>query len=159
VQAFADFMRSTKAPSRGEITADVLTGEAMFKTIGCAMCHVPTIATATPGTPINGGEFVVPEELGNKLIHPYSDFLLHDIGTGDGIPVQPTAEFASTANQIRTAPLWALRTRNRLMHDGLTFTEREAIMRHGGQAADVTQRFRTLSAAEQALVLKFLDSL
>jgi CxxC motif-containing protein (DUF1111 family) len=159
VKAFADFMRSTKAPSRGEITADVLAGETIFKSVGCATCHVPTLPTSPPGTPINGGKLVVPEALGNKLIHPYSDFLLHDIGTGDGIPVQPTPELASTASQIRTAPLWALRTRNRLMHDGLTFTEREAIMRHAGQAAPVTQRFRALSAADQALLLAFLDSL
>jgi CxxC motif-containing protein (DUF1111 family) len=85
---------------------------------------------------INGGVFTVLPALGNKIIHPYSDFLLHDIGTGDGIPVLP--QFASTANQIRTAPLWALRTRNRLMHDGLSFTKQEAIQRHQGQAADVT---------------------
>ena len=85
---------------------------------------------------INGGVFTVPPALGNKIIHPYSDFLLHDIGTGDGIPVLP--QFASTANQIRTAPLWALRTRNRLMHEGLSFTKQEAIQRHQGQAADVT---------------------
>ena len=115
--------------------------------------------TSPPGTRINGGKFTVPEALGNKTIHPYSDFLLHDIGTGDGIPVQPTPEFASTAPQIRTAPLWALRTRNRLMHDGLTFTEREAIERHAGQAAPVTARFRGLSAADQELLLRFLSSL
>lgn len=83
--------------------------------------------TAAPGTRINGGKFTVPEALGNKIIHPYSDFLLHDVGTGDGIPVVPTPESAATANQIRTAPLWELRIRNRLMHDGLSFTKREAI--------------------------------
>ncbi len=159
VLAFADFMRSTKAPSRGPIDADVMAGETVFNTIGCASCHVPTIVTSPPGTRINGGQFVVPEALGNKAIHPYSDFLMHNIGTGDGIPVQPTPEFASTAQQIRTAPLWALRTRNRLMHDGLTFTEREAIERHAGQAAPVTTRFRQLSAADQELLLKFLASL
>ena len=76
----------------------------------------------------------MPAALGNKIIHPYSDFLLHDVGTGDGIPLLPTAELASTANQMRTAPLWGLRTRNRLMHDGLTFTKQEAILRHAGQA-------------------------
>ena len=75
----------------------------------------------------------MPAALGNKIIHPYSDFLLHDIGTGDGIPVQPTPEFAATANQMRTAPLWALSTRNRLMHDGLSFTKQEAIARHAGR--------------------------
>src|SRR6185295_11083196 len=102
--------------------------------------HIPSIITANPGTSINGGTFMVPEALGNKIVHPYSDFLLHNTGTGDGIPFLPTAEFASTANQIRTAPLWALRTRNRLMHDGLTFTKQEAIQRHAGQAAGVTRR-------------------
>jgi CxxC motif-containing protein (DUF1111 family) len=159
VEAFADFMRSTKAPSRGPIDAEVMAGESIFTDIGCAACHVPTLVTAPPGTPINGGKFVVPEALGSKIIHPYSDFLMHDIGTGDGIPVQSTPEFASTAPQIRTAPLWALRTRNRLMHDGLTFTKREAIERHASQAASVTARFEALSAEEQALLLKFLDSL
>ena len=159
VDAFADFMRSTKAPSRGPIDADVLAGETLFKSIGCNVCHVDTMYTSAPGTRINGGELRVPDALGNKIFHPYSDFLLHDIGTGDGIPVQPTPEFASTDNQIRTAPLWALRTRNRLMHDGLTFTEQEAIQRHDGQAASVKAKFNALSAAEKQLVLKFLDSL
>jgi CxxC motif-containing protein (DUF1111 family) len=84
---------------------------------------------------------------------------LHDIDTGDGIPVQLGEEFASTTPQIRTAPLWALRTRNRLMHDGLTFTEREAIERHGGQAAPVRAAFRALSEQDQDLLLAFLDSL
>jgi hypothetical protein len=93
-----------------------------------------TIRTAAPGTRINGGALRVRDAVGNKIIHPYSDFLLHDIGTGDGIPVLPGADFASTASQIRTAPLWALRTRNRLMHDGLSFTKQEAISRHAGQA-------------------------
>jgi len=157
--AFADFMRSTKAPSRGPITTEVLAGEVLFKNVGCAVCHTDTLTTLPPGTPINGGTFTVPEALGNKIIHPYSDFLLHDIGTGDGIPVQPLPEYATTANQIRTAPLWALRTRSRLMHDGLTFTEQEAIERHAGQAAPVRARYRALSEADRKLLLAFLDSL
>ena len=101
----------------------------------------------------------VPAALGNKIIHPYSDFLLHDIGSGDGVPIQPTAEFASTANQIRTAPLWALRTRNRLMHDGLSATKEDAIARHGGQASGVRARYNGLSSAEKRQLLTFLDSL
>jgi len=101
----------------------------------------------------------VPPALGNKIIHPYSDFLLHDVGTGDGIPIQPTPEFAGTANQIRTAPLWALRTRNRLMHDGLSPTKEDAITRHAGQAAGVRSRYYALSAAEKRQMLAFLESL
>ncbi len=93
------------------------------------------------------------------MIHPYSDFLLHDIGTGDGIPFLPTPEFAGTASQIKTAPLWALRTRNRLMHDGLSLTQEEAIERHAGQAAPVTSAYQALSPTDQALLLEFLDSL
>jgi CxxC motif-containing protein (DUF1111 family) len=159
VVAFADFMRSTKAPPRGPITSEVMAGESLFRNIGCATCHVSSIVTAPPGTAINGGAFVVPAALGNKIIHPYSDFLSHDIGTGDGIPVLPTPEFAFTANKMRTAPLWGLRTRNRLMHDGLSFTREEAIARHRGQANDVRRRFELLSAGQKALVLKFLNSL
>src|SRR5205085_2815648 len=87
LKAFANFMRSTKAPARGAITADVPAGEMVFKQIGCAICHVSTITTAQAGTSINGGAFTVPDAPGNKLIHPYSDFLLHNVGTGDGIPV------------------------------------------------------------------------
>ena len=159
VVAFADFMRATKAPARGPITANVLAGEKLFKSVGCGGCHVARITTAPAGTLINGGVFTVPRALGDKIIHPYSDFLLHDIGTGDGIPFLPIPQFAATANQIRTAPLWALRTRNRLMHDGLTSTKEEAIQQHAGQAARVTTAFNTRSPGEQALLLEFLDSL
>ena len=159
VVAFADFMRATKAPPRGPISDDVLAGEALFNKIGCAVCHTSSITTAKPGAKINGSTFTVPAALGNKIIHPYSDFLLHDIKTGDGIPVLPLPEYSSTANQIRTAPLWALRTRNRLMHDGLSFTKQDAIQRHGGQATGVTSNYNALSAAEKTQLLAFLDSL
>ena len=159
VIAFANFMRSTKAPSRGPITADVQAGDTIFNQIGCATCHVPAIVTAEAGTRINGGAFVIPAALGNKIIRPYSDFLSHDIGSGDGIPILPTAEFADTANKMRTAPLWALRTRNRLMHDGLAFTKEEAIQRHRGQADAVRQRFNALTSAQKRQLMRFLESL
>lgn len=159
IVAFANFMRSTKAPSRGAITQEVQAGEALFNQIGCNTCHVSTMRTARAGTPINGGTFTIPAALGNKVFHPYSDLLLHDIGTGDGIPVLPGPEYAATMPLMRTPPLWALRTRNRLMHDGLSFTKQEAIQRHAGQAAAVRDRYGALSGAEQNLVLGFLDSL
>ena len=159
VVAFANFMRSTKAPPRGPINSTVRAGESLFNSVGCAGCHVSTLVTAAAGTRINGGAIRVRTAIGNKIFHPYSDFLLHDIGTGDGIPVLPGAAFASTATQIRTAPLWALRTRNRLMHDGLSFTKQEAITRHAGQAAGVKAAYDALSAAQKDQVLAFLDSL
>jgi len=159
VRAFANFMRATKAPPRGAINAQVRAGDALFNRVGCANCHTATIRTAAPGTRINGGALRVRDAVGNKIIHPYSDFLLHDIGTGDGIPVLPGAEFATTATQIRTAPLWALRTRNRLMHDGLSFTKQEAIARHANQAAAAKSAYDALSQAQKDQVLAFLDSL
>ena len=127
IRTFAQFMRATKAPPRDDdlaATPDAQTGSQLFDQVGCATCHVSDITTARPGTPINGGAFKVPRALGNKMIHPFSDFLLHDIGTGDGI-VQNGGP--STRNQVRTAPLWGLRTRNRLMLDGLSLTLNEAI--------------------------------
>lgn len=159
LKAFANFMRSTKAPSRGPITNQVTLGEQVFNQIGCAVCHVSSITTAAPGTLINGGAMTVSNALGNKIIHPYSDFLLHDIGTGDGIPFLPTPEFTFTTNKIRTAPLWALRTRNRLMHDGLTFTLQEAIARHAGQATPVTNQYNALTTTQKNRLLAFLNSL
>ena len=154
VVAFADFMRSTKAPPRGPVSADVLAGETLFNKVGCAVCHTPSLeTTASPGSKINGGALTVPAALGNKIIHPYSDFLLHDIGTGDGIPVLPLPEYATTANQIRTAPLWALRTRNRLMHDGLSLTKQDAIQRHAGQAAGATSTYNGLSEGEKKSIV------
>ena len=159
VDGFAFFMRSTKAPPRGQITSDVVKGSKKFAAIGCATCHVATLITAAQGTVINGGAFTVPDALADKVIHPYSDFLLHDVGTGDGIPISPLPQYADTANKIRTAPLWGLRTRNRLMHDGLTFTKYEAIQRHAGQAASATAAFNLLSDDEKKWVYAFLDSL
>jgi CxxC motif-containing protein (DUF1111 family) len=98
-------MRATKVPPRDAAIAatdDARAGAQPFNQIGCAICHVPTITTAPAGTSVNGGTFVVPPALGNKVIHPYSDFLLHNVGTGDGI-VQNGGQ--STANNLRTPPL------------------------------------------------------
>ncbi|HEV7431689.1 MAG TPA: di-heme oxidoredictase family protein, partial [Steroidobacteraceae bacterium] len=159
VMAFANFMRATKAPPRGAITGDVLAGEQLFRNVGCTGCHVASLRTARTGTVINGGAYTVPVALGNKVIHPYSDFLLHNIGTGDGIPVLPDPGYAITAQQIHTAPLWGLRTRNRLMHDGLTFTLQDAISRHTVQADPMRRAYFALSAPEQGQVLAFLNSL
>ena len=112
--------------------------------------------TAPAGSLINGGAFTVPPALGSKVIHPFSDFLLHDIGTGDGI-VENGGQ--ATRNKVRTAPLWGLRLRSRLMHDGLSVTVMEAILRHGGQAAESSNEFVALSATERRQLLVFLSAL
>lgn len=156
VAKFANFMRATKVSPRGPINAEVTAGAGLFNTIGCATCHVPTIVTAPPGTLINGGKFTVPEALGNKTIHPYGDFLLHNIGTGDGIVQNGGPE---TRNEVRTVPLWGLRTRNRFMHDGQSLTLNDAILRHGGEATLVKTLYLFLPQSQRNQILAFLNSL
>ena len=90
------------------------------------------------------------------MIHPYSDFLLHNVGTGDGV-VQNGGP--ATANRMRTPPLWGLRTKSRLMHDLLSMTRNEAIVRHGGEAEAVINRYRFLSISQKNQLIAFLNSL
>jgi CxxC motif-containing protein (DUF1111 family) len=159
IQVFADFMRATKAPPRDRAlaaTAEAMTGSNLFAQIGCTICHVASITTAAPGILINGKTLRVDPALGNKIIHPYSDFLLHDIDTGDGI-VQNGGQ--STAQKLRTMPLWGVRTRNRHMHDGASLTFNESILRHAGEATFVTNNFRALSANQRDQIITFLKSL
>src|SRR6202522_1751265 len=88
IDHFAQFIRGTMVPPRDTVlaaSAPAVRGQALFTQVGCGVCHVQTIVTAPAGTAVNGGMFVVPAALGNKIIHPFSDFLLHDVGTGDGI--------------------------------------------------------------------------
>jgi CxxC motif-containing protein (DUF1111 family) len=105
---------------------------------------------------INGGALTVSTALGDKNIHPFSDYLLHDVGTGDGI-VQNGGQ--GTRNQIRTAPLWGFGARTRFMHDGNSLTALAAIQRHANQAATARNNFNALSAQNQSDVLAFLFSL
>ena len=156
IDEFADFMRAQKAPPRGPINAQVTAGQTTFTQIGCAVCHVATITTAPAGTVINAGAFTVPTALGDKNIHPFGDYLLHNIGTGDGI-VQNGGQ--GTRNQVRTAPLWGIGARTRFMHDGASVTVSDAIGRHNGQATTARQNFQALSGTSQANVLAFIFSL
>jgi CxxC motif-containing protein (DUF1111 family) len=173
IDRFARFMRATKAPPRDTRlaeTADAQKGSRLFDAIGCAVCHVRTLETAPAGTAVDGGAFTVPAALGGKAFHPFGDFLLHDVGTGDGIALateehfgpayrqmQPTYE--PTANRMRTAPLWGVRVRPRLMHDGRSLTFSAAILRHRGEAARERERFLGLKEGEKQQLLAFLRSL
>ena len=157
VLAFADFMAATRAPGRqNPIPAAAVRGDALFTQVGCAACHTRTFTTAPAGTIINGGAFTVPAALGSKIIHPFSDFALHDVGTGDGI-VQNAGQ--GSANQMRTAPLWGIRARNRFMHDGLNVNISESIQRHAGQATAARNAFNALTASQRSDLLAFVLSL
>src|SRR6202521_2738299 len=179
IDHFARFIRATKAPARDSQLANSAVaqkGSALFDKIGCATCHVETLTTAPAGTKINGGTFTIPAALGSVTFHPYSDFLMHDVGTGDGI-LQATREhygnkvfqmmsgylskqdFESSRNKIRTAPLWGVRLRPRLMHDATSLTLRDAILRHRGEASHVGQQFEKLKREDQEAIIEFLKSL
>ncbi|HXM77709.1 MAG TPA: di-heme oxidoredictase family protein [Thermoanaerobaculia bacterium] len=179
IDNFARFVRATKAPARDTALAETpkaRRGSELFDKIGCATCHVRTLVTASAGTKINGGTFTIPDPLGQKTIHPYSDFLLHNVGTGDGIVMAMPEHygrsvykirwenlspdgFQKTRNKIRTAPLWGVRLHSRLMHDGNSATFRDAVLRHQGEAHRVTHRFQRLSRKDQEALLEFLRSL
>ena len=179
IDRFTRFMRATKAPARERelaATPKAMAGSTLFDGIGCALCHVRTLTTAPAGTAINGGMFTIPPALGDKVFHPFGDFLLHDVGTGDGIAIAMTEHygrkvyevlwkefvadsFAQGRNKVRTAPLWGVRLRPRLMHDAASLTFRDAILRHRGEANAVTGRFRRLAPSEQDAIIEFLKSL
>jgi CxxC motif-containing protein (DUF1111 family) len=159
IDHFAQFIRGTMVPPRDTVlaaTAAAMRGQALFTHVGCSVCHVQSIITAPAGTIVNGGMFVVPAALGNKIIHPFSDFLLHDIGTGDGI-VQVGPQ--DTANKLRTAPLWGLREKARFMHDLKSLSLENAIIRHEGEARETSRRFRDLSAEDRDALITFLHTL
>jgi CxxC motif-containing protein (DUF1111 family) len=179
IDHFARFIRASKAPARDSVlavTPNAKRGSELFDKIGCAVCHVRTLTTAAAGTKINGSSYTIPPALGNKIFHPFGDFLLHDVGTGDGIVIpvvehygraarQMPAEcspenFQKTQNRVRTAPLWGVRLRPRLMHDGASLTFLDAILRHRGEADQAVQnKFRRLSHTEQESIIEFLRSL
>lgn len=177
IDHFARFVRASKPPARDGTAAATTAkkGSALFGTIGCAVCHVETFVTPEAGTKVNAGAFTVPAALGGKTFHPYSDFLLHDVKTGDGIvipiaehygrvaarmPVECTAgQFEKTRNRVRTAPLWGVRLRTRLMHDGISLTFEDAIRRHRGEAEEASEKFRKLGREEREEVVEFLRSL
>jgi len=178
VDRFARFIRTSKAPARDAKLAETpqaKRGSVLFDKIGCEVCHVRSLTTAPAGTKINGGAFTVPPALGGKVFHPFGDFLLHDVGTGDGIVI-PVIEhygraarqmprecspenFQRTRNRLRTAPLWGVRLRPRLMHDGASPTFLDAILRHRGEASKATHGFEHLSRNDQEAVIEFLRSL
>jgi len=167
IDAFAEFMRATQAPPQdtdiqndARFAADIAIGRQLFESMAgqysCSVCHVPTIQTGNRCQPINGGQFNIPLALARKKIHPFGDFLLHDIGTGDFI-VQNGGPVTRTT--VRTAPLWGVRTRVDLMHDGETFTFNDAILRHDGEARQVRLRYQALSADDKRRLIMFLETL
>ncbi len=137
-------MKLLAPPARGPITDEARTGEQVFAAVGCSSCHTPALITGAHAS----------AALNRKTAALYSDLLLHDVGTGDGI-----AQAAAQMNEIRTPALWGLRFRRALMHDGGSASPAEAILRHGGEAAGVVERYNRASEPMRRALLAFLDSL
>jgi CxxC motif-containing protein (DUF1111 family) len=132
-------------PPRGATTLTTLRGELIFAVIGCAQCHVPTLVTGANAL----------QAFAEKAFHPYSDFLLHDMGTlGDGI-----AQGAAGPREMRTAPLWGLSANPAFLHDGSAATPEDAIRAHDGQGARARDRFAGLDVSQRQALLAFLNTL
>jgi CxxC motif-containing protein (DUF1111 family) len=164
LDAIVEFVRNTEPiePDLPRLLTEwSQAGSRLFDKIGCSICHIRTLTTAPAGTRMKGSGVIVSQRRGNKEIHPFSDYLLHDVGTGDGIVqnVRPEDYDESTANKFRTAPLWGVRFRSWLMHDGKSVTYHQAIMRHGNEASDVVQNYLRLTPIEKEQLRLFLDSL
>jgi CxxC motif-containing protein (DUF1111 family) len=137
-------MKFLAPPPRGIVDDTVRFGEQVFGAVGCAACHTPALMTGPSSHPAFSR---VPVAL-------FSDLLLHDIGTGDGIRQGP-----ADGTEIRTPALWGLRFRRPLMHDGSAATIPAAIEQHRNEAALARTSYGKLSAADRQLLLAFLKSL
>jgi CxxC motif-containing protein (DUF1111 family) len=153
IDRVTDFQRYLAVPPQTPKSG--MAGEAIFVSVGCARCHVPEWTTSTAPA--------LEAALRGKVIRPYSDFLLHDMGLlGDGVTDGYAGEL-----EMRTPTLWNLRTRDPMLHSGAasggTFSERvrTAIALHGpyGEGAASAEAFSLLSEADKERVVAFLDSL
>jgi CxxC motif-containing protein (DUF1111 family) len=144
IDNFASFMQFLAPVSRGPIDDQVRAGERVFSAIGCAACHTPTLSTGPSSNPL----------FNRRPVPLFSDLLLHDVGTGDGI-TQPPGE----ANELRTPALWGLRHRRPLLHDGSAATAADAIMQHRQEAELARRGFERASDADRAALMAFLRSL
>lgn len=144
IDNFESFMKFLAPIGRGPIDDTVRAGEALFASVGCASCHVPVLQTAPNADPV----------FNRKVVPLYSDLLLHDVGTADGINQE-----AATALEFRTPALWGVRMRRPLLHDGSAPTVEDAIGFHTGEALAARTRFLALPAGQRAALLAFVMSL
>jgi CxxC motif-containing protein (DUF1111 family) len=144
IDNFENFLRFLAPVARGPASEAALRGERVFLNIGCASCHVPELRTGPSANPL----------FHQKPVPLFSDLLLHDIGTGDGIE-----QADAKANEIRTPALWGLRFRRPLLHDGSAATIEDAIGRHAVEAQGAADRFRRLDAERARELIAFLRSL
>jgi len=161
---FANFMMLSAPPTPAAATPSTTNGSNLFNTVGCALCHSPSLTTGP-------ARFT---GMSNVTYHPYSDFALHHMGAGlaDGI-----SQGGAGPDQFRTAPLWGVGQRLFFLHDGRTSDLLQAIQAHsdcsgnGSQGANsrqfgcrseasaVINNFNALTPSQQQDILNFLRSL
>jgi len=148
------YIRTLAVPARRNADhEDVLAGKKIFVDAKCAVCHVPRLRTKTD---------VSFPEISNQVIFPYTDMLVHDMGPdlADNRP-----DFDANGQEWRTSPLWGIgltrvvNGHQNFLHDGRARTLTEAIMWHGGEAAQSKEFVITLSKADRDALIKFLESL
>jgi CxxC motif-containing protein (DUF1111 family) len=144
IDNFESFMRLLAPVARSHVDEATREGERIFAAIGCTACHVPALETGPSANRL----------FDRRRVELFSDLLLHDVGTGDGI-----RQGAAAANEIRTPALWGLRLRRPLLHDGSAVTIAEAVERHGGEAALARRGYDQLAPEDRSRLLQFLRSL
>ena len=149
VSAFVDFVRLLSPPPPRTRTTAARNGERLFHQIGCATCHVPTQITGPSSV----------KQLDHVAFHPYSDFLIHDMGPSNLGSADMTTQGEARAQFVRTTPLWGANSAAELFHDGRGGNVPGAVFWHAGEAQVARDRFMALSADEQAAVTEFVLSL
>ena len=144
IDNFESFMRLLAPIGRGPVNDAVRDGERIFQAVGCTACHVPALVTGPSVNPL----------FNRKVVPLYSDLLLHEVGTGDGIP-----QAAAKPDEIRTPALWGLRVRRPFLHDGSAATIEEAIDRHHGEGELARKGAAALREEDRARLMAFLKSL
>ncbi|MGG6295772.1 di-heme oxidoredictase family protein [Leptolyngbya sp. AN02str] len=146
------YVQTLGVPARTLLdNSQVQQGERLFANT-CASCHIPTLQTGNH--PIAA--------LAQQTIHPYTDLLLHDMGTG---LADQRPDFRATGTEWRTPPLWGIGLTQTVLpysgflHDGRARTLEEAILWHGGEAEAAKEQFRTMSQSDRAALIQFLRSL
>lgn len=148
------YSQSLAVPKRRDWkNEEVLKGKMLFQQIGCDACHTPSFTT---------GEHPEFPAFSNQKIYPYTDLLLHDMGEGLA-DHRPDGE--ANGMEWRTPPLWGIgliETVNKhtfLLHDGRARNVEEAILWHGGEAQQTTDKFKQLSKTERTQLIRFVNSL
>ena len=153
IQDVVFYLKTLKAPIPRQANNDVLAGKQLFINMGCGNCHRPEMKTASTNI----------QSLHNKVFYPYTDLLLHDMGSGLD---DSYTEGSAKSSEWRTPPLWGLGLSKNsqggeyfLLHDGRAKSIEEAIRLHGGEGTKSKESFESLSTEERKRLIRFLESL